>query len=75
MTPEQSRAARGWLAWSQEEFAKRAHVALRSVASFERGKITPRSNNLAAMQRVLEAAGVRFLFDENGKAEGIRVSG
>ena len=71
MSPEQSRAARGWLGWSQGELAKQAHVALRTVASFERGEITPRYNNVTAMQRAIEAAGVRLIFSKDGSAAGI----
>ena len=71
LTPEQSRAARGWLGWSQEDLAKQANVALRTVASFERGEITPRPNNMAAIRRVLEAAGISLLFDDDGVAAGI----
>jgi transcriptional regulator with XRE-family HTH domain len=71
LSPEQSRAARGWLGWSQDELAGQANVALRSVAAFERGERMLRANNLAAMQRVIEAAGVRLLFDEHGRAAGV----
>jgi len=71
MTPEQCRAARGWLGWSQVELAKQANVSLRAVAAFERGEQTPRPNNLIAMRRVIEAAGIRLLFDKTGTAAGI----
>ena len=71
MSPEQSRAARGWLGWSQSELAKQAHVALRTVASFERGEITPRYNNIAALRRAIEAAGVRLVFSKDGTAAGV----
>src|SRR3954468_20440508 len=71
MSPQQSRAARGWLGWSQDEFAKQANVALRTVASFERGEIIPRRNNIAAMQHVIESEGIELLFDETGLAAGI----
>ena len=71
MSPEQSRAARGWLGWSQDEFAKQANVALRTVASFERGEIIPRPNNIAAMQRAIQDAGIRLVFDRSGRAAGI----
>ena len=71
ISPEQSRAARGWLGWSQDELAKQANVALRSVASFERGEIMPRRNNVAAIQRVIEHAGLHLLFDGVGKPAGI----
>jgi predicted transcriptional regulator len=71
MSPEQSRAARGWLGWSQDEFAQQANVALRTIASFERGEIIPRPNNIAAMRRAVEEAGIRLIFDRTGMAAGI----
>ena len=71
LTAQQSRAARGWLGWSQDELANQANVAVRTVASFERGEQIPRPNNLAAMRRVIEEAGVRLLFDNDGDAAGV----
>jgi ribosome-binding protein aMBF1 (putative translation factor) len=73
LTPEQSRAARAWLEWSQEDLAKRASVALSTVRDFEKGRRTPISNNLEAIRRVLEAEGVELLFDDAGKPRGIAV--
>jgi ribosome-binding protein aMBF1 (putative translation factor) len=71
MTPEQSRAARGWLGWLQADLAKKATVSLRTVASFERGEITPLPNNLSAMQRAFESEGIMLVFDEHGNPIGI----
>jgi transcriptional regulator with XRE-family HTH domain len=71
MIPEQCRAARGWLGWSQLELARQANVSLRAIAAFERGEQTPRPNNLIAIRRAIEAGGVRLLFDKNGAAAGI----
>jgi transcriptional regulator with XRE-family HTH domain len=72
MTPEQSRAARGWLNWSQGELAVRAGVAKNTVYLFEAGKRTPTADSLAALRRAIEAAGVRLVFDRlNGSAVGI----
>ena len=71
MTPEQSRAARGWLGWSQRDLASRANVALNTVNEFEAGRRTPTPNNLAALRRAIEAEGIRLLFDEKGAAVGI----
>jgi transcriptional regulator with XRE-family HTH domain len=71
MSAAQSRAARGWLGWSQRKLAEEAKVALRTVAAFERGTQSPRPNNISAMQRAVETAGVRLLFDDRGDAAGV----
>jgi transcriptional regulator with XRE-family HTH domain len=71
MSPEQSRAARGWLGWSQHDLAKRASVGLSTVKDFENGNRTPIANNLAAIQRALEAEGIQLVFDPGGRPMGI----
>jgi hypothetical protein len=48
-------------------------VSLSTVRDFETGAREPIANNIAAMRRVIEEAGIR-LVEENGKAVGIRVS-
>lgn len=63
MTPEQSRAARGWLGWTQGDLARESHVGLSTVKDYEAGKRRPIQNNLDAIQRALEAAGI--VFSEN----------
>jgi transcriptional regulator with XRE-family HTH domain len=60
MSPEQARAARSWLGWTQAELAERARVGLSTVKDYEGGKRTPIANNLEAMQRALEKAGIGF---------------
>lgn len=72
LTAEQSRAARGWLGWSQSDLASRANVSLSAVRDFEKGRHVPIRNNLAAMLRALEEAGMRMEFDADGKASGVR---
>jgi DNA-binding XRE family transcriptional regulator len=72
-TPQQSRAARGWLDWSQEDLAKLARVSLSTVRDFEKGKRIPIPNNLDAMCRAFEAHGIRPLVDGERDA-GIAVA-
>ena len=71
LSPEQCRAARAWLGWSQEDLSKRASVGLSTLKDFENGKRTPMRNNLEAMRRVLEGVGIGLLSDENGQPCGI----
>jgi transcriptional regulator with XRE-family HTH domain len=73
MSPEQCRAARGWLGWTQQELARRAGVGLSTVRDFENGDRTPIPNNLAAIRRAIENAGIELVFSKaNGSAAGIR---
>jgi ribosome-binding protein aMBF1 (putative translation factor) len=72
LSPAQSRAARGWLDWSQEELAKRANVSLSTVRDFEKGRRTPIANNLEAMRRALEAGGMRMAFADDGRPLGVQ---
>jgi transcriptional regulator with XRE-family HTH domain len=74
MSPEQSRASRAWLGWSQTELAKRARVSLSTVRDFENAHRVPIANNLDAMRRVIEEAGVRLLFREDGQPAGITIN-
>jgi len=60
MSPEQVRAARNWLAWTQADLAERAKVGLSTVKDYESGKRTPIANNLDAMQKALEGGGIEF---------------
>ena len=74
ISPEQSRAARGWLNWNQQELADRAKISLSTVRDFELGKRMPIRNNLDAMQQALEAGGIRLVFTDNGEAAGVVLS-
>ncbi len=71
LTPEQSRAARGWLDWSQEDLAKRARVSLSTIRDFEKGRRTPIANNLDAITRAFESVGIRLVYGDDGNAKGV----
>jgi transcriptional regulator with XRE-family HTH domain len=64
MSPEQCRAARGWLNWSREQLAAKAQLSNSTLRDFELGRRVPIANNLAAIRRALEEAGMQFLFAE-----------
>ena len=63
MSPEQVRAARNWLAWTQAELADKAKVGLSTVKDYESGKRTPIANNLLALKAALEAGGMQITED------------
>jgi ribosome-binding protein aMBF1 (putative translation factor) len=63
MSPEQVRAARNWLAWTQAELAAKANVGLSTVKDYEGGRRTPIANNLEAIKKALEDAGMCITAD------------
>ena len=66
MSPEQVRAARNWLAWTQAELAEKAKVGLSTIKDYESGKRTPIANNVQAIKAALEAGGAWFKPDSVG---------
>ncbi|WP_179166300.1 helix-turn-helix domain-containing protein [Azospirillum agricola] len=61
LKPQQVRAARALLAWSQQDLASAAGVGVSTVADFERGQRTPMPNNAQAIREALEAKGLSFV--------------
>jgi ribosome-binding protein aMBF1 (putative translation factor) len=66
MSPEQCRAARAWLDWSQHNLAAKARVSDSTIRDFEAGRRVPHPNNLTAIRRVLEAAQIWFQNTDDG---------
>jgi transcriptional regulator with XRE-family HTH domain len=48
------------LAWSQQDLARNAGVAVSTVADFERGSRTPIPNNAESIRATLQSAGITF---------------
>jgi DNA-binding transcriptional regulator YiaG len=71
IAPEQSRAARAWLGWSQDDLARRANVSVNTVRNFESGQKPVHSNSTASIQQAIEAGEITLLFDEHGVGAGI----
>src|SRR4051794_39645965 len=72
LTPEQTRAARGLVGWSQTDLAEAAGVARGTLADFEAGKRIPYDRTLQDIRSALESAGVMFV-EENGNGPGVRL--
>ena len=73
VSPEQCRAARALLGWSQDTLAAESRVAKATIATFESGKRTPYERTLADVRAALETAGVVFI-GENGGGAGVRLA-
>nr|WP_247886992.1 helix-turn-helix transcriptional regulator [Azospirillum sp. SYSU D00513] len=76
MTREQSRAGRALLDWSQDDLARHAGTAARTVKDFERGARQPLDRTLRDLREALEAAGVDIIPAgqyEGGGGPGVRL--
>jgi predicted transcriptional regulator len=72
ITPEQCRAARGLLDWTQGDIAERAAVGIVTVRQLEAGTHEPRRATRDVIKRAFESAGVEFI-PENGGGPGVRL--
>jgi transcriptional regulator with XRE-family HTH domain len=72
ITPEQCRAARALLDWTQRDLASRAKLTPLTIREFERGKSRLKDSTAQLLRMVFETAGVAFI-DENGGGPGVRL--
>lgn len=61
ITPQSCRAGRALLNWSQTKLAEKSNLSMTTIRDYESGRRVPGINNLAAMQRAMENAGVTFI--------------
>ena len=64
ITSAQIRAGRGLLKWTQATLAAQAAVSIVTLNMIETEQVAARDKTLAAIQRALESAGVRFVGDD-----------
>lgn len=73
LLPEQCRAARALLNWTQAELAQMAGVSRSTVRDFEGHRHELHRSNAALLIKTLEAAGVRFLPPDDEGGPGVRL--
>jgi len=72
LSPEQCRAARGLLDWTQDHLAAEAGVSRSTVRDFESRRHLIQKSTEGQLLSALEAAGVIFL-DSDGDGPGVRL--
>jgi len=61
--PEQVRASRALLGWSQAALAAKAGISTTALNNIENEKADPKLSTMIALRRVIEAAGVEVRAD------------
>jgi transcriptional regulator with XRE-family HTH domain len=73
-SPQQIRAARAMLGWSQQELASASRVGRTTIFRIERGEDDKNNASRARLQSTLEEYGIDFLPADGDRGEGIRLS-
>jgi len=61
ITPEQLRAARGYMDWTRSELAEAAKISPETVKNIEFGTFQPQSATLECLLRTFSQNGIQFL--------------
>jgi predicted transcriptional regulator len=72
ITPEQCRAGRGLLDWTQQKLADQAQVGVVTIRHLEAGGNAPRRATLEVIQRAFELAGVELINENSGTGVVLR---
>ena len=72
VTSAQVRMARAALNWTVRDLAEASHLHRNTITNIETGKYAGDAATLAAIELVLQRAGVEFI-DENGGGPGVRL--
>jgi predicted transcriptional regulator len=62
ISPNQLRAARGWLGWTRGRLTLKSGISERAIARYELGRSVPHDETLSKLRSTLEEAGIRFHF-------------
>lgn len=75
LLPQQCRAARGMLDWTQEQLATLAGVSRSTVRDFEGCRRELHQTTEALLIKAFESAGVRLVFDRREPGVRLRTNG
>jgi transcriptional regulator with XRE-family HTH domain len=71
ITPNQCRAARELLSWTQEDVQKKSKLGKETIGNFERGNGNLTMKTLEKLQKAFEDAGIEFVDD--GERLGVTI--
>ena len=72
ISPQQCRAARGWLGWTLDNLAEASSVSKATLVPFEQGKRLLQTRTARDIRRAFEDVGIEFQF-EGARGVGIRM--
>ena len=72
LTPKLCRAARAYLGWSPEDMLEKTGVPVPALLGLESGDRMPGKADFANILASLEAGGVEFILEADGRGSGIR---
>jgi transcriptional regulator with XRE-family HTH domain len=73
LTPAQCRAARGLVAWTQGQLAKKAGVSRSTVREFEKGRHELHRASAAVIRAAFQAAGIVLIEADGDLGPGVRL--
>jgi transcriptional regulator with XRE-family HTH domain len=73
VTPEQCRAGRALLNWTQADLERASKVSRKALVEFEQHRRHPYSNTLSAVRAALERGGIVFLEADQAGGPGVRL--
>ena len=71
-SPNQSKAARALLSWSQTDLADAAGLGLSTIKDYESGRRKPHNRNLSKIDTAFSERGIEFLSEQDG-SQGVRL--
>ncbi|MCP5083913.1 MAG: helix-turn-helix transcriptional regulator [Alphaproteobacteria bacterium] len=71
-SPNQSKAARALLSWSQTDLADAAGLGLSTIKDYESGRRKPHNRNLSKIDSAFSERGIEFLSAQDG-SQGVRL--